>query len=393
MRLNVAERRVAFLLSAGAAVFLFTGTPEAQAVPYFARKHAMDCTACHSVPPKLNYKGEAFLARGYRLPPELEHEKIKTVPLAAWVTSRYEDQISRDFAERFLNRVELISGGPIAALPVSYFIEWRIENLETRSDGSLRDRSGRFEDAFINWEVGGRNSVRVGQFRSLNQVDVSRRLSLSEPVLLSASLPGEPSTDARIQSLRAFSPSGRSPGLSFQYQSIKGEEPSDGLFHIVTLPFVGELTLPLTPEAHQEASFELQGPPKGVFLETFYRQSLNSLGIHAFVDDDRWLLSGLGILNLQDFHLTGGVGRDRREVGPNRMRYSAEIEYLPGHFRRARPGAGFRVEHLNHSGREPAFIPYIVMSAPNTSYSFLVQLEYRRQRDNDAFLVDLSILF
>ncbi len=49
-------------------VSMFTPVQEVQAVPHFARKYDVGCTTCHVLPPKLNRFGEAFLARGYRMP-------------------------------------------------------------------------------------------------------------------------------------------------------------------------------------------------------------------------------------------------------------------------------------------------------------------------------------
>ena len=42
--------------------------PTADAIPSFARKYALDCTACHTAPPRLNTFGERFLENGYQLP-------------------------------------------------------------------------------------------------------------------------------------------------------------------------------------------------------------------------------------------------------------------------------------------------------------------------------------
>lgn len=254
----------------------------------FARATGWNCTSCHVVPPKLNATGEAFLASGYRLPPTLEGKKPSNDydALALWITGRHEEQASKDYRDTFVPKVEFISGGPVGA-SLSYFVEWRPVSLSTRPNGTLQDRGGRFEDTFVNWQPTERHGIRLGQFRGLNQYDVSRRLSISEPVLLSASLPGDPSSDARIQSLRAFSPSGRSPGISYLFQSVMGGSPADGLFHVATLPFVGELSLPLSTEAQTEASFELKPEVKGGLLETFYRRGPNSIGFHAFIDDDR----------------------------------------------------------------------------------------------------------
>ena len=383
---------------------------KAHATPQFARTYNMSCTACHSIPPRLNIKGLSFKARGYRLSPDFGGQSEATLPLSVWLTGTSEEQASKDFSELFLSKVELISGGPIGE-DLSYFVEWRAVSQQTRSDGSLRDRSGRFEDAYLTWQVDDRSSLTVGQYRALNQVDVSRRLSISEPAVFSTSLAGDPSSDPRIGSLRAFSPAGRSPGFTYELHSIQGEAPSDGLFHYVTVPFVGELSIPLTSEAKDEASFELEGPPKGVFLETFYRSGLNSIGAHAFIDDDRWLVTGAGVLNIADWlngrgpplssgdqgvlplYLTGALGIGDRDGGSSRVRSSLEVEYLFTKFDALRAGLGFRVEHVTNAGRDPAYIPYFVLSGPNQQHTFLLQVQYRAQEENDALLIGLSWLF
>ncbi len=63
---------------------------------------------------------------------------------------------------------------------------------------------------------------------------------------------------------------------------MPGVNAADGWFNIVSLVFPGELSIPLTDEARDEASFEFDSDPKGVFLESFYRKGLGSLGAHVF---------------------------------------------------------------------------------------------------------------
>ena len=399
-----------YLLLVAVFAAFFTASREAQAIPYYARQHGLRCNACHAIVPKLNAFGQAFWNRGYRLPDDMESADNDTVPFAAWITLRQEEQHDKNFSEGFLPKVELISGGPIGD-NTSYFVEWRMVSRGLRGDGTLKDRSGRFEDIFINHSFNECFSVMIGQFRALNQEDVSLRLSSSEPLLFSSSLPGDPSGNARITGLRAFSPSGRSPGVSATYQSIFGETESDGLFHIVTVPFVGEFSIPLTPEAHTEASFELHGPLKGVFLETFYREGLSSIGIHAFIDDDRYLLTALGKLNLacleqcdvdflgglplENFFFTAGIGVDDTDQRSSRVRTSFEAEYLhiTDYCDTYRPGAGFRIEDITDDGRKPAYIPYLMLTTPNESWTLLMQIQFRIQENNDSFIFDLSAIF
>jgi hypothetical protein len=366
---------------------------EAYGIPFYARSRGLSCVDCHTAAPKLNAKGEEFLARGYRRSASGTAETAGEFPISAWITGRHEDRSADGVEKNYVPKVELISGGPIGDSTSSYFIEWRVVSLDVRGNGTLRDRGGRFEDAFVNWDFGSGHALRVGQFRALNQYDVSLRLSVSEPTVFSTALAGEASRDARITGLRAFSPAGRSPGIAYTYQSMKGPAASDGLFHIVNVPFVGELSLPLSEEARREASFELEGPAKGVFLETFYRRKLNSIGAHAFFGNNRRLLMGMGRLQSGDLQATGALGLDDSAGRSSRTRYSLELEYLSTRSERFRPGAGFRIEQITRSRRDPAYIPYLVFAGPNTHYTFLLQVEARFQGSARTVFVDLSTIF
>ncbi len=161
--------------------------PTSEATPQFARKHQLRCTACHLLPPRLNAEGLAFQASGYVLPERLRRERrvdappFATVPFAVWIAGRFEDQGSGGINDLLLPKVELITGGTLGE-QWSYFAEWRIVSLSLNADGSLKDRGGRFEDLFVQRNIGTRHALKVGQFRSLNQVDVSLRLSPSEPL-------------------------------------------------------------------------------------------------------------------------------------------------------------------------------------------------------------------
>jgi len=254
----------------------------------------------------------------------------------------------------------------------------------------------------VNWQVSDRFQVSAGQFRSLTQVDVSRRLSVSEPIIFSTSLPGDPVPgNARVTSLRAFSPSGRQPGLMAQYQAIQGASEADGLFLSAVLPFVGEWSLPITPAAHTEASFVSQGPLKGAFLESYYRWDLTSVGGHVFFGDDRWIVNLVGTLNYaesdlaKDIYLTAAVGWDDSVRTVERTRWSVDVLYLPicCDHDSYRTGVGFRAEEVISPGAFPAYIPYIAFSSPNESHTLLMQVEYRHQENNRSFFLDVSLIF
>jgi hypothetical protein len=64
----------------------FAATPNAQAIPSFARKYQTSCQTCHTVYPVLNPFGEAFRRDGYRFPSQggsVDSDAIKanTIPL------------------------------------------------------------------------------------------------------------------------------------------------------------------------------------------------------------------------------------------------------------------------------------------------------------------------
>lgn len=358
------------------------------AIPQFARKYDVSCTQCHIIPPKLNAFGEAFVARGYQAP---ELTPRKTWPLAVWVTARGESRPvtgrGRDEIDPYVNRVEIISGGRLIHPRLSYFVEWRAVSQETRSDGTLRNRSGRFEDLFLNAALTDNLDLTVGQFRQVAQVDISRRLSLSEPLVLSASLPGEGGSTPRERSLRGFSPAGRSPSLRLTWH----RDLSGGWrwTTAAALPLPGEFSIPLTSEAEEEASHEIEVDPKGIFVESFVRRDLVSIGAHVFYDDsERYLVQALATGEWRDFHGTvmAGVARSR---GRERGRWSVEGEYLPG----TRFGFGLRVEDQAGDGSDAAALPYVVWHVPWKFYRLTVTAEQRIQEGQNATLIEVGFVF
>jgi hypothetical protein len=375
----------------------------AEAIPQFARKYGVTCARCHATPPKLNAFGERFRSNGYRMPAGMASRQ--TVPLAVWASARsdalHDESLVSDRVRAYINKLEIISGGRVVAPWLSYFVEWRPVSLETTKRGTrveLKDRSGRFEDIFLT-ATADQLEVAVGQFRQLNQVDVSLRLGLSEPLVLSTSLAGDAEglprqpdgslsqRDSRRLSLRGFSPSGRSPAVRVGWS----EPLSSGWSWrtTATLPVPGEFSIPLTSEARVEASNEIEFHPKGVFLESFVRRELTSLGAHLFYDDrNRYLAQAVVAAQRGPLYLTGiaGLARTGELL---RGRSSLEVEYVPSyHF-----AVGGRVEDRAGDGAEAAFIPYINAQLPGTSYTFRVTAEHRFQRGRSVTLFELATIF
>lgn len=363
---------------------LFAPVP-CEAIPYFARKYEVRCSRCHLLPPLLNETGQAFVASGYRFAEPVQ--TARTVPVAAWVTHRIE--INRDRTIKgFPNRVEIISADALGPW-VSYFAEWRALSLQTTGTNQLLDRSGRFEDLFLQFRLPRRLSVTAGQFRMLNQWDVSRRLTLSEPLAFAAAVTGDRSRNQRLQGLRAFSLAGRAPAVRTTWQSLPGETAADGWFHEITVPLSGELTLPLGGDAARNASFELEARPKGVVYETYFRRSLSSAGFAVFAGDDRWVANATGTLQLANHHLLVSVGRARFPTTQREYRLSIGDTWVP----RRWLAAGARLDDRSAAGVSPSFFPHVNFSFPGERFTFLVVIEPRLQKSNNGLAVELSGVF
>lgn len=357
-------------------------------IPYFARKYGVTCAQCHVNPPKLNSFGEEFIARGYDMP---GLRPRRTWPFALWISGRSDSQSGpadgADDVRAYLNRVELISGGKVVAPWLSYFAEWRLVSQEGRSDGTLRDRSGRFEDLFVTAAID-RAEVTIGQFRQVGQIDVSRRLGLSEPLVLSAGLAGSGGGSARERSLRGFSPSGRSPSVRLAWNA-RLPEAGWRWTTSLALPLSGEFSVPLTEEARVEASNEIEWRAKGVVVESFARRGLTSLGGHLFYDDSRrYLANAIVTGNRSALHWTAMAGTAKTGdllAG----RWSLEAEFLPSNFY----GLGARVEDRAADGADVAVLPYLNAHFPGTRYTLRFTVEHRFQRGSSATLVEFATIF
>ena len=380
---------VRFTQYLAAAALLLVAPAVLEATPQFARTYRVDCSYCHSAPPRLNERGLRFLALGYRVDGE---QRSSTLPVAVWNTVDLEWRQSADLVKGFPSRVEVISAGPIGRTRAAYFAEWRALSQSIGGNRRLLNRSGRFEDLFVRTPLtsGGFLSLTVGQFRGLTQVDVSQRLSLSEPLVFSAGVAGRRASDARLTGLRAFSASGRQPAIRTEFQLTRADSPADGWFAAVTLPLTGELTIPFT----DAASFEFEARPKGVFLEAFRRAGLTSIGGHAFVGDARRrMITGVVTHDIGSrLSLLLGIGTFRA-AGVTDTRFSVGGEATLS----SRVVGGIRVDHRTGQGRDPAVLLYGNGHLPFGPEAFRqalrLQIEHRIQPANHATVFAFSHVF
>lgn len=365
----------------------FSVSISAIATPQFARQYNLECSSCHSHVPKLNVFGEEFVANNYRMKDRDPQSKI---PLSVWLSQLSQTrQNAPDKINSIPNRIEFISAGHDEQTSTSYFIEWRALSLEILSDGKIRDRSGRFEDIFVIFELPSDFQLQVGQYRSLSQVDVSRRLSLSEPLVFSSGLIGTSSSSVRLSSLRSFSPGGRSPSIRITHAKKKPNS-NEGLFSSLTIPFAGEFSIPLTDDAKTDASCEFEGTPKGYFFESFYRNGLNSIGLNAFFGNNSRRYYGIvGQYNCNTLFFEGGLARVE-VAGSKDWRYSVSGEWTPHHSL----VLGVRVDHRDKGGQPTMFIPYLSYLHENGKSAYKIQFEARmREHSFSQILIELGVMF
>lgn len=372
------------LLMGTLALVLFS--PAAQAVPYFARKYSVNCAHCHVLPPMLNEYGQRFVANGYKM---ADLERVGwTAPVAVWATHRIEVDEELGKAKGYPNRLEFISSDALTPW-LSYFVEARTVSYQTGAGQRLLGRHGRFEDAFLQFWLPKRIAITVGQFRMLNQWDVSRRLSLSEPIAFSAGVGGVGSPNARLQSLRSFSLAGRAPSVRATFQTFgKGSE-SNGWYHEIVVPLSGEVSAPLGANAGRNASFELEARPKGLLYETYYRQGISSIGGSVFIGKQRWVSNVTGVLQAGTHSFLASAGTGQFRQGHNDFRLSLGDTWIPKNWL----GVGARLDHQTAVRRKPAVLPHINFSFPGTKYTILVTVEQRIQNRNFATAIEVGAVF
>lgn len=293
-----------------------------KAIPDYSRRYDVSCATCHIQPPKLNELGFLFAALG----PEGVGLKEQGPATSLWL-STFASKAGSDGVLGVPNRAELISLGPLTP-SLTYFAEWRIVSKERLPDGSVRDRSGRFEDLYLTWQVFPNIAISVGQQRAATQYDVSHRLSISEPSVMSTSVPGWPAATPRLTSLRGFAPGGRSPLVRVATTFNRSLGPN-GTTLSIALPFPGEFSIPLTNEAQDTASPELEGTPKGIFAELYHRQGLNTFGVNYFEGRDGRAIAGIyGTAEWNSLHTFAGYALHSRPTD-NTTFSTVDIAYVP----------------------------------------------------------------
>lgn len=323
-------RRSAVCLTLVAVIATLWLARPTQAFPYFARRYNVSCHTCHSTVPKLNQTGYAFRAHGYRFPGATTR---KTIPFAGGFAVRYENRASDGVDDLYLAIVKAVTGGSVGD-NFSYVVKWRPVSRALDSNGQVVDRSGIFDDIFLNVDIGDNIRLTGGQFRVFDQYDQALQLSATPPMALAMPLPGEGGETQRDRQVEAYSPMARTPAVMASYHHPGERDASnaaDGLYANLSVPFAGEFAIPVNERAERFASFEFDPSPKGVVIESYYRRGASSLGGSAFLDDGRQMYTGLVTFERSKWGSSAAVSA-QRFAGESRLLASWWGEYRPTYF-------------------------------------------------------------
>jgi hypothetical protein len=124
-----------FLAGLAAALLVLVAQPgPAEAIPYFAHEYGLKCQKCHSVIPRLNGFGQAFMDHGYTLPGTKPQSAF---PISAKINLAYSSEPDPDgLPKAIVDEVELFLAGK-ASPRTNYFVEQYV--VDGGEHGSLRE--------------------------------------------------------------------------------------------------------------------------------------------------------------------------------------------------------------------------------------------------------------
>jgi len=182
-------RLLAFLVAG--VLGIVWATPNAEAIPAFARRENMACTNCHTAWPMLNAFGRRYKENGYQVMrgQPSDHMDIskklslpKTVPLALMVNLRpYDKKKNGDAKLRALHELEVLAGGNFMGWG-SFFGEVELEDETDFSVELAHLVGGRHFNQYFNVVAGKSSPFHTDPYNILT----GRRLSRAKSRLVSS---------------------------------------------------------------------------------------------------------------------------------------------------------------------------------------------------------------
>jgi len=316
------------------ALAVIAATRSAVATPQFARETKLPCGSCHSSVPLLNTYGQKFYANGFRLP---RSKKVENLTAPLWADLEIEGEGSRNLGNSHPTNWDCSLLASFGSIDSAHFL-YHAEYLPVVNNTFIYGIES----------FGNRFSVAAGQLELLSQYDTLLDISPTVPIYLNP--PGTGSTG--LPGIYGpFAPSGTTYGLRSTLALDKTGNAlpySDGWKAAMTTSLANEV-------AYGVNQPKLQHSINGEFLETYYRQGMNSYGLNSFFGSDgRHYYGAVVQQKLADKLLVeGGAAYNQFALGKSDLA-SVGIDYFPAWNR----GFSFRIDD------QDGFISYV----PSISY-------------------------
>ena len=258
----------------------------AAATPQFARETRLPCSACHSYVPRLNGFGQTFYNNGLRLPGQ---KKAITVPIRGQLTATAQTSQTGSRLPVGWNDIAVGSDGTLGNASTLYRIKWFpiARTLQIYALHAL--------DKHL--------VLSAGKIAMLSQLDPELKIGLSTPTALAPAKSGAETP---------FAPAGDAMAIRFVGSTDSAMPYGDGWKLAATLPFSNELG----PTSSPSRLREFDSTPKGLFVEVYRRQGLNSVGANAFFGSDGRRYQGLVFQReIAHAYLEGAVGHSETRDG------------------------------------------------------------------------------
>jgi hypothetical protein len=300
MRFKFRPKRPLILLTVGYGILTVASIGNGFGTPQFARQTKLACSACHSHIPLLNEFGQKFYANGFRL--DKGHKMFDTVPVWGTFAAQSQATPGSKVYPVSTNTSELASYGSLPNEGLLYHFEF----FPTTNDVT----------AYGIKSFGEHFAVAAGNINVMSQYDPGLDISLSTPIFLAPGLTGP------NNSLQGpFSPGGTLMGVRLSSGTGSALPYGQGWQAAATVPFSNEIG--------NAPGFDTTDTARGVFLETFNRQGMNSYGLNSFFGQDgRHYYGGVVQQKAGQLFFEGG-GAFAQGFGDQTHVYSLGADWIP----------------------------------------------------------------
>jgi hypothetical protein len=297
---KLTPKRPAICLAIVYAVISVASIGSGMGTPQFARQTKLPCSACHSHVPLLNEFGQKFYANGFRL--DKSHKTYDTVPLWATFSAQGATTPGSKTVPISYDDSEIASYGAFQPEGLLYHFEFFPTTNNVAAYGIK--------------SFGSHFAVSAGNINTMSQYDPGLDITLSTPVYLA------PAPTGPNNSLQGpFSPGGSLMGVRLSGSTDSALPYGQGWQVAATVPFSNEIG--------NAPGFDTTEMARGVYLETFHRQGMNSIGLNSFAGEDGRHYYGAVVQQKVGSMFFEGGGGYANGFGDQTHVYSLSADWVP----------------------------------------------------------------